>query len=155
MKRQKLKDSKKGELKRGSWGSGGGGMGRHRSITVSKRKRGATESWHLVWPLVFPAPSWHLREPSDAPRGQQGSRKGGSGLFCTWWLPAALCLCFPGTPSISSPLFRKDLGDVNQQDEGGEGKGKRAKAEWSGGNGAGFWAQGFSTHMLPGLGQVV
>lgn len=116
-------------------------MGRHRLTTVSKRKRGATESWHLVWPLVFPAPSWHLREPSDAPGGQQGSRKGGSGLFCTWWLPAALCLCFPGTPSISSPLSGKDLGDVSQQDEG-EGKGKRAKAKRSGGNGVSFLGSG-------------
>lgn len=88
-------------------------MGRHRSITVSRRSRGATESPGLASgvPSTKLAPEGAL----DAPRDQQCSRKGGSGLFCAWCLPAALCLCFPGIPSISIPLSGKDLGDVNQQ----------------------------------------
>lgn len=53
---------------------------RQRSSTLSK---GAAGSWHLVWPLVFPALSWHLREPSD-PQGVAVQQRG--------WFMSLLCL---------------------------------------------------------------
>lgn len=141
-----------------SWQGGVGKGGAWVDIDQSLLPKGAWEQlspgiWFGLWCPQHQAGTWGSPvmpqgASSAAERGVQvSSALGGSQLLC-----ASASLGFP-------PFLVHYLGKIwemwTNKDEGGEGKGKRAKTKWSSGNSTGFWAQGFSIHMLPGLGQVI
>lgn len=116
-------------------------MGRMGCGETQHPTKEAARSWHLIWPLLFPALRWHPREPSDA-QGPSSSQ-----LLC-----ASAFLA-------SSPFLAHLLGWIWEtgtiEDGGGEEKARGAEARGCLGMGQASGLPGCATHMLPGLGQVI